>query len=362
MTRRAFLERSALATAGTGMLAAPAIVHAQPTIRWRIASSFPKSLDALFGGAETIAKRVAALTDGKFQITTHAAGEIVPGLQVLDAVQQGSVEMGHTALYYFYGKDPTWALATAIPFGLSTRQYNAWWHQLGGAQVFNTFAQRAAGITCMLAGNTGAQMGGWFRREVNALDDLKGLKFRIAGFAGEIFAKLGAVPQQLAGGDIYPALEKGTIDAAEWVGPYDDEKLGFVKVAKYYYYPGFWEGCAAIHGIVSDKALTSLPPSYRAALEAACEEAHAYTISRYDAFNAQGLKRLIAAGAVLKAYPRSVMEAGYKTAQEIYATTSAKNAEFKKISDHYFGAQRDLAAWFRVTGNTFDDFIAGLRR
>ncbi|HMN81475.1 MAG TPA: TRAP transporter substrate-binding protein DctP [Burkholderiaceae bacterium] len=362
MTRRVFLERSALATAGAGMLAAPAIVRAQPTIRWRIASSFPKSLDALFGGAETIARRVAALTDGKFQITTHAAGEIVPGLQVLDAVQQGSVEMGHTALYYFYGKDPTWALATAIPFGLNTRQYNAWWHQLGGAQVFNTFAQKAAGITCMLAGNTGAQMGGWFRREINSLDELKGLKFRIAGFAGEIFAKLGAVPQQLAGGDIYPALEKGTIDAAEWVGPYDDEKLGFVKVAKYYYYPGFWEGCAAIHGIVNDKALASLPPAYRAALEAACEEAHAYTISRYDAFNAQGLKRLIAAGAVLKAYPRPVMEAGYKAAQEIYAATSAKNAEFKKIFDHYFSAQRDLAAWFRVTENTFDDFIAGVRR
>lgn len=358
MQRRSFLTKGAAGAA----LAAPALVRAQqqqpPAVRWRMASSFPKSLDALYGGAELLARRVAELTNNRFQISVHAAGEIVPGLQVLDAVQQGTVELGHTALYYFFGKDPAWALGTTVPFGLNTRQYNAWWHQLGGEKVFNEFASKH-GVTAILCGNTGAQMGGWFRKEINTVEDLKGLKIRIAGFAGQILSKLGAVPQQLAGGDIYPALEKGTIDAAEWVGPHDDEKLGFNKVAKYYYYPGWWEGCAAFHAIANDKALAALPAEYRSALRAACEESYAYTTSRYDALNPQAIKRLVGSGTQLKAFSRPIMEACYKVTQDIYAETAAKNADFKKLHDHYFGVQRDLVNWFQVTEGRFDSFMAG---
>ena len=361
MQRRSFIGKAAAGAAASAALAAPAIVKAQPQIRWRLASSFPKSLDNLFGATEYMAQRVSAMTGGKFQISVHPAGEIVPALQVLDAVQTGNVEMAHTALYYFFGKEPSWSLACAIPFGHNCRQYNSWWHQGGGGKLFNEFANKS-GVQAFLCGNTGAQMGGFFRKEINSVEDLKGLKFRIAGMAGLMMAKLGVVPQQLPAGDIYPALEKGAIDAAEWTVPYDDEKLGLNKVAKYYYYPGFWEGGPALHSIANLKSLATLSPEYRAILEAANEEANAYMIAKYDALNPGALKRMIAGGSVLKAFPRPVMEAAFKAAQEVYAETSAKSADFKKLHDHYFAFQRELVPWFRVNENTFDDFMASVRR
>jgi TRAP-type mannitol/chloroaromatic compound transport system substrate-binding protein len=361
MQRRSFLTKTAVGAAAGG-LAAPAIVRADPAIRWRLASSFPKSLDTIYGAAEVMAKEVSDMTGGKFQISVHAAGEIVPGLQVLDAVQQGNVEMGHTALYYFFGREPSWAFGTAVPFGLNCRQYQAWWHHGGGKQLFNDFATRNAGVTALLCGNTGAQMGGWFRKEINSLDDLKGLKFRVGGFAGQVLAKVGVVPQQLAAGDIYPALEKGTIDAAEWTVPYDDEKLGFQKVAKYYYYPGWWEGGPALHALANNKALASLPPDYKSILEAAAETANTYMMTKYDHVNPQAIKRLVAGGTQLRPFPRPIMDACFKAAQEVYAETSAKSADFKKLHDHYFGYQRDLIAWFRVCENSFDDYMASIKR
>ena len=362
MERRSFIRKATVGGAVGAIAGAPAIVGAQPQIRWRLASSFPKSLDAIFGAGELLSKRVSQMTGGKFQISVHAGGEIVPPLQVLDAVQNGTVEMSHTALYYFFGKEPTWAIGTTIPFGLNNRQYNAWWHHGGGQKNFNDFANQAAGVTALLAGNTGAQMGGWFRKEINSVDDLKGLKFRIAGLAGQMLAKLGVVPQQIAGGEIYSALEKGAIDAAEWTVPHDDEKLGFNKVAKYYYSPGFWEGGPALHAIVNNKALAALPAEYRAILEAAAEEANAYMISRYDALNPIALKKMVASGTVLKAFPRPVMEASYKAAQEVFAEVSGRSPEFKKLSEQYFAFQRDQISWFRVCENPFDDFMAHIRR
>ena len=240
MKRREFLKVAGAGMAGSAV-AAPAIAQSMPEIRWRLTASWPKSLDTLFGACETFAKYVSEATDNKFQIQIFAAGEIVPALQVLDAVQNGTVEIGHTAVYYFIGKDPTWALFCAVPFGLNTRQQNAWFYDGDGMKLMNEFGKKY-NLYALVGGNTGAQMGGWFRKEIKTVDDLKGLKFRIGGWAGKTLQKLGVVPQQIAGGDIYPALEKGTIDAAEWVGPYDDEKLGFNKVAPYYYYPGWWEG------------------------------------------------------------------------------------------------------------------------
>jgi len=362
MERRSFLHKATVGAAVGTIAGAPAIVGAQPQVRWRLASSFPKSLDAIYGASELLARRVSQMTGGKFQISVHPGGEIVPPLQVLDAVQAGTVEMSHTALYYFFGKEPSWAVATTLPFGLNNRQYNAWWHQGGGQKLFNDFATQVAGVTAFLAGNTGAQMGGWFRKEINSVEDLKGLKFRIAGLAGQMLAKLGVVPQQIAGGEIYSALEKGAIDAAEWTVPHDDEKLGFNKVAKYYYSPGFWEGGPALHAIANNKALATLPADYRAILEAACEEANAYMISRYDALNPVALKKMIASGTVLKVFPRQVMEASYKAAQEAFGELNAKSADFKKLSEHYFAFQRDQISWFRVCENPFDDFMAHIRR
>ncbi len=244
MQRRKFLK-SAGAGVAAGAAMMPTLSQAQaaalPEVKWRLASSFARSLDTIYGAAENMSKRVAAATGGKFQIQVFAGGEIVPPLQVLDAVQNGTVQCGHTAPYYYWGKDPAFALGTAVPFGLNARQMTAWQLFGGGLDLLREF-YKGYNIYNIPCGNTGAQMGGWFRKEMKSPADWKGLKMRIGGFAGTVIAKLGAVPQQLGAGDIYPALEKGTIDAAEWVGPYDDEKLGFNKVCKYYYYPGWWEG------------------------------------------------------------------------------------------------------------------------
>jgi len=261
MKRRQFVQ-----AAGAGLAAAaiakPALAQSNPEVKWRLTSSFPKSLDTIYGGAEMFAKQVSDLTDGKFQIQVFAGGEIVPALQALDAVQNGTVEACHTVSYYYVGKDPTFAIASAVPFGLNARQQNSWLYQGGGTELFNEFFKKfnVVGFPC---GNTGTQMGGWFRKEIKSATDLSGLKMRIGGIAGQVLQKLGAVPQQIAGGDIYPALEKGTIDAAEWVGPYDDEKLGFSKVAPYYYYPGWWEGGPTVHAFINIEKYNSYPNSIR---------------------------------------------------------------------------------------------------
>ena len=298
MKRRQFLQAAGVGLAASAV-AAPAIAQSSPEVKWRLTASWPKSLDTLYGGCEYFAKRVAEITDNKFQIQTFAAGEIVPGLQVLDAVQNGTVEMGNTALYYYLGKNAAFTFGTALPFGLNTRQMISWIRHGGGEELLNGLLKD---FNCIgfAAANTGAQMGGWFRKEINTTEDLKGLKFRVGGFAGTILAKLGTVPQQLAAGDIYPALEKGTIDAAEWVGPYDDEKLGFVKVAKYYYYPGWWEGCGQAHNIMNMAKWNELPKAYQAAIITASNDAWVWTLSKYDYVNPPALKRLVSNGALLR--------------------------------------------------------------
>jgi TRAP-type mannitol/chloroaromatic compound transport system substrate-binding protein len=357
MERRRFIKRAGAGLAA-GLAAAPAIAQSQPTIQWRLASSFPKSLDTIYGAAEILSKRVAECTDGKFQIRVFSAGELVPGLQVLDAVQNGTVECGHTAPYYYIGKDPAFAFSTALPFGLNARQQNAWMYYGGGleatAELFKDY-----GCVQFLSGNTGAQMGGWFRKEIKTVEDLKGLKFRIGGLGGMVLAKLGVIGQQIAGGDIYPALERGTIDAAEWVGPYDDEKLGFHKVAKFYYYPGWWEGGPQLSTLVNLKHWETLPRAYKAAFEAGCAEANVHSLARYDAKNPEALRRLVAGGTQLRAFPRPVLEASLKAANELYAELEQKSPHFKRIYDGWNRFRADQFLWFRVAESSYDNFVFG---
>jgi TRAP-type mannitol/chloroaromatic compound transport system substrate-binding protein len=352
--RRSFLKQAAAGVAA-GTLAAPAIAQSQPSIQWRLAASWPKSLDTLFGGAELIAKRVAEITDGKFQIRAFAAGEIVPALQVLDAVQAGTVELGHTATYYYFGKDPAFALATAVPFGMNTRQQSAWWYFGGGEQAMAPLFSDY-GCKAILGGNTNCQMGGWFRKEIKTVADLKGLKFRIGGMAGLVMAKLGAVPQQLGAPDIYPSLEKGTIDAAEWVGPYDDEKLGFNKVAKFYYYPGFWEGGPMLMTLVNQKKWDELPKNYQAALVTACGEANSWMPAKYDAQNPPALRRLVASGTVLRPFPRPVLEAAEKASYELYEELKPKSKHWARVYPDWKKFRDEQFLWFRVAESTYDNY------
>jgi TRAP-type mannitol/chloroaromatic compound transport system substrate-binding protein len=360
MKRREFIKTAGLGVAGAAV-AAPAIAQSAPELKWRLTSSFPKSLDTIYGAAEVFSKAVAEATDNKFQIQVFAGGEIVPALQAADAVTNGTVEMCHTASYYFVGKDPTYAFGTAVPFGLNSRQQDAWQFHGGGMDLLNEFYKKA-NIFAMPCGNTGCQMGGWYRKEIKEPSDLNGLKMRIGGFAGQVLSKLGTVPQQIAGGDIYPSLEKGTIDAAEWVGPYDDEKLGFQKVAQYYYYPGWWEGGAMLHNFINIEKWNSLSPAYKAIIRAASAQAHTWMQAKYDAGNPAALKRLVAGGAQLRPFSQSVLEACLKSANEVYAETSAKNADFKKVLDNMVAFRGDQYLWWQVAEYTFDTFQIRSRR
>ena len=355
MERRSFIRRTGLA----GVLAAgaaPAIVHAQASIRWRLASSFPKSLDTLFGGAEVFAKKVGDMTGGKFQISTHAAGELMPAFGVVDGVQAATVEVAHTAPYYFFGKDETFALGCAIPFGLNSRQMTAWAYEGNGLKLMREFYAQY-NIISFPGGNTGAQMGGWYRKEIKSVADIKGLKMRIGGFAGKVLERIGGVPQNIPGGEIYQALEKGTIDAAEWVGPYDDQKLGFNKVAPNYYYPGWWEGGPQLDILINTKAYEGLSAEYKAIIESAAAYAHVDVQAKYDAKNPAALKQLVAGGSKLFRFPKDVMEAAFKEALALYSEIGAKNANWKKVYEDYSKFRADQVLWFRFAEASFDDFM-----
>ncbi|MEE1654859.1 TRAP transporter substrate-binding protein [Microvirga sp. CF3062] len=359
MKRRQFLQATAVGAASTAV-AAPAIAQSAPEVKWRLQSGFPKSLDTIYGAAETIAKYVSEATDGKFQIQPFAAGEIVGTPQIADAVGGGTIELGHTCSYYYFGKDPTFAIGTALPFGLNGRQQNAWLYHGGGNDLLNEFYAKH-NLYGMPAGNTGVQMGGWFRKEIKTVQDLQGLKMRIAGLAGQVMAKLGVVPQQIPGGDIYPSLERGTIDAAEWVGPYDDEKLGFAKVAPYYYYPGFWEGGPSIHLFVNQAKWRELPKAYQAILTTASSYANNDMLAKYDARNPAALRRLLGAGTQLRPFSQEILEAAYKAANEVYDEVSGKNADFKKIYESVRGFRNEEYLWFQVAEYAFDTFMIRAR-
>ena len=355
MDRRSLIKNAGIA----GVLAsgvAPAVVNAQAAVRWRLTSSFPKALDTIFGAAEHFSKQVKAMSGGKFEISVHAGGEITPPFGVVDAVQQGSVEMAHTAPYYFFGKNDAFALGCAIPFGLNSRQMTAWMYEGNGLKLMREFYAKYD-IINFPGGNTGAQMGGWYRKEIKSAADLKGMKMRIGGFAGRVFERLGGVPANIPGGEIYTALEKGTIDAAEWIGPYDDQKLGFNKVAPHYYYPGWWEGGPQLDFFINQKAFNALSAENKAILEAAASYAHVDMQAKYDAKNPTALKQLVGAGTKLQRFPKDVMELAFKESMALYAELSDKNPDWKKIYTDYSKFRADSNLWFRFAEASFDDFM-----
>jgi TRAP-type mannitol/chloroaromatic compound transport system substrate-binding protein len=340
MERRKFLRTAAASAAGGGLLAAcgntPAVgaqddgVFSGPNVTWRIASSFPRGLEIIYGSAEHLAERVSQLTGGRFRIRAYPAGELVPGLQVMDAVQQGTVQAGHTATYYYIGKNPALAFDTGVPFGLTARQQNAWLYQAGGLElmreVFSDF-----GMLQFPCGNTGVQWGGWFRRPVESVSDLRGLRMRIPGMGGEVMARLGVSVQVLAGGEIYAALERGAIDATEWVGPYDDEKLGFQQIAKNYYYPGWHEPGVTLSLMVNQRAYDALPQAYRYALEVAAAEENQSMMARYDAENPPALERLVAGGVQLRSFSDEIMRAAWRESNSLLEELSSQHASFRRI-------------------------------
>src|SRR5580700_2827761 len=356
MQRRKFIRTAgvgAASAAAVSAVAAPAIAQSMPEVKWRLTSSFPKSLDTLYGGSELLAKMIGEMSDNKFQIHVFAAGEIVPGLQVADAVQNGTVEMGQTAAYYYFGKHVNFVFETGLPFSMNQREYYAWLYHGGGNELIQEF-YKEYNFRSFIFGGTGGQMGGWFRKEVKAVEDMKGLKFRCGGFAGLILQRLGIVPQQIAGGDIYPALEKGTIDACEWVGPYDDEKLGFNKIAKYYYTPGVMELEAVNQLMINKAAWATLSPRYQAILRYACNYAMTEMLASYDAKNATAIARLVAAGAVLSVLPDEVVKALRTALETVLDEEAAQSEQFKKILVNWRQFRADQHRWFSIADTRAD--------
>jgi TRAP-type mannitol/chloroaromatic compound transport system substrate-binding protein len=327
-----------------------------PEIEWQMATSWPVSLDTIFGGAQVVADRVAALTDGRFKIMPRAAGEVAPPLEVLNVVSQGAVPCGHTAGYYYLGKSPALAFGTAVPFGLTAQQQNAWLYEGEGLKQLQELYARKFNVIQFPAGNTGTQMGGWFRKEITKVDDLKGLKIRLPGLGGQVMAKLGATVQTLAGGEIFQALQTGAIDAAEWVGPYDDEKLGLNKVAEYYYYPGWWEAGPTLDVQVNLAEWNKLPPSYQAALQTACVESNLIMLSRYESRNNQALQSLLKSGVKLRPFSDEILQAAEKIAFEIYDELAAKDADFKTIYEGWKTFRDRIYAWDNLNEGQFTRF------
>lgn len=359
MKRRVFLKSAVAVSAAA--VAAPTIAQTLPQIRWRMTSSFPKTLDLTYGSAEKFCRYVSELTEGKFKIDQFAAGEVVPGLQALDAVQNATVEAAYTGLLFYVGKDPTFSLTSSAPFMMNPRAQNAWYYHGGGLAISNEFLKKK-GVVAFPCGNTGMQWGGWFKKEIRSVDDLKGLKMRIAGLAGQIAARVGVIPQQLAPGDTYPALERGTIDAVEYIGPYDDEKLGFQKIVQHYYSPGWQEGGTLFHAVFNDAKFAELPPLYKKAIEISAQATTADMLALYDQKNPEALLRLVGAGVKLSVFPIEVLTRLHEETEAFYQSLSATNADFAAILDHQRKFMRDSNKYQQVADFQYDLMMLKLKR
>lgn len=365
MKRRDFLKTTAAGIAGGGLLAgcgggggetdpAPA-VRARQQVRWRLVSSYPRSLDTIFGTAEEAARRVAAITEGAFQIQVFPPGELAPATEALGAVQKGAVEMGHSAGYYYTGLHPALVFDTGTPFGLTARQQTAWLRQGGGLELMRS-VYADFNVINFPGGNTGAQMGGWFRREINALEDLRGIKMRIPGLGGEVMHELGATVQLVGGGELYPALERGALDAAEWGGPYDDMRLGLHEIAPYYYYPGWWEPGPGVSFMVNRNAWDALPSEYQEALEAATAEAGLRMLARYDARNQEAFRALREENVQIRPFSREMLREADRIAMDLMATAAARDAVYRQAYDSFRAFRKDAYDWFAASEHAFASF------
>ncbi len=349
-------KTTSTASSGTASNGTAGTNAALPNLEWQMATSWPTSLDTLFGGAKLFADRVSEMTNGKFKITARAAGELAPGLEVLNVVSQGAVPCGHTASYYYVGKSPVMGFGSSLPFGFTAQQQNAWLYEGGGLKRLQEFYAGKFNVIQFPAGNTGAQMGGWFRKEIASLNDLQGLKMRIPGLGGQVMGKLGVTVQTLPGGEIFQALQTGAIDAAEWVGPYDDEKLGLNKVANFYYYPGWWEPGTTLEVQINLNEWKKLPPEYQAVIQTAAAEANMSILSRYESQNNEALQRLVQGGVQLRQYSDEIMKAAEQASFAIYDEFAAKDADFKGIWDEWKQFRDRVYAWNKLNEGGFERF------
>jgi TRAP-type mannitol/chloroaromatic compound transport system substrate-binding protein len=328
---------------------APVEEKKQETIEWKMVTTWPPHFPMLGEGADNIAKWVEEMSGGRLKIKVYGGGELVPPLGVFDAVSQGTAEMGHGAAYYWAGKSPATQFFAAVPFGFNAQSINAWLYSGGGMQIWEELYAKF-NMKPFVAGNTGVQMGGWFNKEINTMEDLKGLKMRIPGLGGKVLAKAGGNAVLVAGGEIYTNLDRGVIDATEWVGPFHDLKMGFYKAAKYYYYPGWHENGTALECMVNLDAWNSLPDDLKAIVEAATYKSNMWMISEFEAKNNDALKTLINEHNVqLKQFPEEVLRELKKLALEVLEEVAAADPMSRKAYDSFLEFQKNIYEWNKLT-------------
>jgi TRAP-type mannitol/chloroaromatic compound transport system substrate-binding protein len=330
-----------------------------PEIEWDMATSWPISLDTLYGSATFFAERVAAMTGGRFTINAAPAGELVPALEILQSVQTGAVASGHTASYYYVGIDPITQLSTCVPFGLNARGHLSWLMEGGGSGLLEPIFRDRFGVVPIPAGNTGCQMGGWFNKEINSVDDLGGLVFRIPGLGGTALANLGVNVQVLPGGEIYQALETGAIDGAEWVGPYDDLQLGLDKVSSYYYYPGWWEPGPSLDVMCPADEFDALPEEYQEVLRSAGFHAYSWALAKYDALNPPALQTIQDSGIEVRPYPDDVLQAASGAIDELLDEYAAADPDYDEVLTSYRSFRDAVGPWYGLAEKAMLDFNVG---
>lgn len=363
MDRRSFIKQAGLATAGAAAastLATPALASGKRKLT--MVTTWPRGFAGVWDAAEHFAKNVLDMSDGALEIDVKAAGELVGAFEVFDAVSSGQADMYHGADYYFLGQHPAFAFFTSVPFGMTAPEMLIWYNQMGGHELHNKLASDF-GLKSFLAGNTGAQAGGWFRKEINTPDDLKGLKFRMPGLGGKVLSKLGVSVQNIPGGEVYQALSTGAIDGTEWIGPWADEKAGFQQIAKYLYNPGFHEPGAALSVATNSGVFEELPASQQRMIEIAAGETHIWSYSQFLGQNADALQRLINNDGVQTRVFSDEIYAAFGTATKEVMAENMGDPLYKEISDHYNDALSKISGWRSIADIAYlerrDAFLKG---
>jgi TRAP-type mannitol/chloroaromatic compound transport system substrate-binding protein len=325
-----------------------AVAQDRQTFEWRMATTWPPNFPGLGTGASELARMIESCSGGRLKIKVYGANELVPAFEVFDAVSGGTAEMGHGAAYYWKGKIPCASFFAAVPFGLTVTEMNGWFYFGGGLELWQE-AYAPFGVIPRPGGNSGTQMGGWFRREINSLDDLKGLKMRIPGIAGEVLERAGGTPVTLPGGEIFTALETGAIDATEWIGPYNDMAFGLYKAAKYYYYPGWHEPGTCLEAIINQKAFEGLPADLQEIVLTCCHAVNERMNAEFMARNSEALQTLINEhGVILKKFPDAVMKKLRELSEEVIAAGAARDPLYARVFESYSAYQKRSAAYLQV--------------
>ncbi|WP_372831879.1 TRAP transporter substrate-binding protein [Pontibacterium sp.] len=352
MKRRQFLQGAGAATLAAGAMASGA-AHAAPEYKWKMVTTWPKNFPGLGTGANYLAKLIGEMTNGRVQVKVYGAKELVGALEIFDAVSRGTAEMGHGAAYYWKGKSIAAQFFAAVPFGLTAQEMNSWLYHGGGMELWEELYAKF-GLVPGAAGSTGVQMGGWFNKEINSLDDVKGLKMRMPGLGGEVLKRAGGTPVLLPGGEIFPALQSGAIDASEWVGPYNDLAFGLYKAAKYYYYPGWHEPGTTLESFINKEAFEALPKDLQVLVRNAIRVANQDMLADFTAKNNRALEQLVTEhGVQLRKFPDDVLKKLKTLSDEVVAEEAAKDPMAQKVYDSFVKFRDQATAWHAVSEQAY---------